>query len=241
VIATSYHHALIRDSRQVSAVPLSAFQTMPRAGRCAARPSGAAPPPHRPTGGRARDAPASPPSGARSWSSMPDTTASRSTRASSTGCRARPATPSSSPPAANLGAGLGQDDARRAHQALRLHRIGRQAAEHGMRPHHLRVARVLDHLGQRPDLAAGGEDEGVAPRIVLPEPGTQVRGQVIATSYHHALIRDSRQVSAGRARDAPASPPSGARSGPSRPAAGSCRGWRGRGRRPSPAPRFGDR
>ncbi|GAA0241506.1 hypothetical protein LNAOJCKE_4923 [Methylorubrum aminovorans] len=35
-----------------------------------------------------------------------------------------------------------------------------------------------------------------APRIVLPEPGTQVRGQVIATSYHHALIRDSRQVSA---------------------------------------------
>ncbi|AWI92064.1 cell filamentation protein Fic (plasmid) [Methylobacterium sp. DM1] len=35
-----------------------------------------------------------------------------------------------------------------------------------------------------------------APRIVLPEPGTQIRGQVIATSYHHALIRDSRQVSA---------------------------------------------
>ncbi|WP_066922493.1 Fic family protein [Methylobacterium sp. CCH5-D2] len=35
-----------------------------------------------------------------------------------------------------------------------------------------------------------------APRIVLPEPGTQVRGQVIATSYHHALVRDSRQISA---------------------------------------------
>ncbi|WP_430912228.1 Fic/DOC family protein [Methylobacterium sp. sgz302541] len=35
-----------------------------------------------------------------------------------------------------------------------------------------------------------------APRVVLPEPGTQVRGQVIATSYHHALVRDSRQISA---------------------------------------------
>lgn len=35
-----------------------------------------------------------------------------------------------------------------------------------------------------------------APRIVLPEPGTQVRGQVVATSYHHALVRESRQISA---------------------------------------------
>ncbi|WP_264051535.1 Fic/DOC family protein [Methylobacterium flocculans] len=35
-----------------------------------------------------------------------------------------------------------------------------------------------------------------APRIVLPEPGTQVRGQVVATSYHHALVREARQISA---------------------------------------------
>ena len=28
-----------------------------------------------------------------------------------------------------------------------------------------------------------------APRIVLPEPGTQVRGQVVATSYHHVVLR----------------------------------------------------
>ncbi|MDP4025765.1 Fic family protein [Methylobacterium sp. NEAU 140] len=35
-----------------------------------------------------------------------------------------------------------------------------------------------------------------APRIVLPEPGTQVRGQVIATSYRHALVREARQISA---------------------------------------------
>jgi len=35
-----------------------------------------------------------------------------------------------------------------------------------------------------------------APRIVLPEPGTQVRGQVVGTSYRHALVREARQISA---------------------------------------------
>ena len=35
-----------------------------------------------------------------------------------------------------------------------------------------------------------------APRIVLPEPGTQVRGQVVATSYHHALVRQDREIAA---------------------------------------------
>jgi cell filamentation protein len=35
-----------------------------------------------------------------------------------------------------------------------------------------------------------------APRIVLPEPGTQVRGQVVATSYHHALVRLERHIAA---------------------------------------------
>jgi cell filamentation protein len=35
-----------------------------------------------------------------------------------------------------------------------------------------------------------------APRIVLPEPGTQIRGQVVATSYHHALVRQDREIAA---------------------------------------------
>lgn len=35
-----------------------------------------------------------------------------------------------------------------------------------------------------------------SPRIVLPEPGVEIRGQVVAKSYAHALIRDSRQISA---------------------------------------------
>lgn len=35
-----------------------------------------------------------------------------------------------------------------------------------------------------------------APRIVLPEPGTQVRGQVVATSYHYALVRQDREIAA---------------------------------------------
>ena len=35
-----------------------------------------------------------------------------------------------------------------------------------------------------------------APRIVLPEPGTQIRRQVVATSYHHALVRQDREIAA---------------------------------------------
>ena len=35
-----------------------------------------------------------------------------------------------------------------------------------------------------------------SPRIVLPEPGTQIRGQVVATSYDHALVRQDRVLAA---------------------------------------------
>ncbi|WP_288588770.1 Fic family protein [uncultured Methylobacterium sp.] len=35
-----------------------------------------------------------------------------------------------------------------------------------------------------------------APRIVLPEPGTQIRGQVVATNYDHALVRQDREIAA---------------------------------------------
>ncbi|KMO22437.1 Fic/DOC family protein [Methylobacterium indicum] len=35
-----------------------------------------------------------------------------------------------------------------------------------------------------------------APRIVLPEPGTRVQGQVVAANYHHALVRQDRVLAA---------------------------------------------
>ncbi|KMO26987.1 cell filamentation protein Fic, partial [Methylobacterium variabile] len=35
-----------------------------------------------------------------------------------------------------------------------------------------------------------------APRIVLAEPGTQIRGQVVATNYDHALVRQDRVLAA---------------------------------------------
>ena len=35
-----------------------------------------------------------------------------------------------------------------------------------------------------------------SPRIVMPEPGTQIRGQVVATSYDHALVRQDRVLAA---------------------------------------------
>lgn len=35
-----------------------------------------------------------------------------------------------------------------------------------------------------------------APRIRLAEPGSQIRGQVVATSYHHALVRQDREIAA---------------------------------------------
>ncbi|MEN3238778.1 Fic family protein [Methylobacterium ajmalii] len=72
----------------------------------------------------------------------------------------------------------------------------RPLAEMVQNARHSEVMRAHPVLGRLSADAVEAQRLMGAPRIVLPEPGTQVRGQVIATSYHHALIRDSRQVSA---------------------------------------------